>query len=467
MEHERQLVACEAQKAQLQQELASQKQQASLLNSQLSQLSADHAAATNAAAAEQAKAASAATELRTQFAGAQHACELAMQAVAQAEIDCESRLALLQEGHERQLAAAAGEAAAKLAGQQEAAAAHLAACEAALQLQLAEAVAAGHRELQQQREQQEAAAAAAAAQWDRLCSQLALKLQQLAANIASDAKQVHLSLGDAALPTLQQPGNPAGRHGEGSGACGSSSEPAAALPAMAAVYDALRQLYGAALEARSLLASSQLRESSLQQMLDGLRRTAAEEKQRWQQRLQRDLRQQDVAWDVKCSEQLAAAEVTARARLAEVEAQLNAELAQVTANLGTAQHSRQELERQCIQLASDLLAAQQAAAAGLEAARTQAAEQQRQVEADAAAAARDAALRQEASEQALRQDMQAALAGLEQRHAEAIQVLARQHEQQLDEARLLADQAAQHHAQASRFRGAGGKGVWRFLWPQC
>lgn len=369
--------------------------------------------------------------------------------MALAELDCQSRLVLLQKSQKDQLGAAAAEAAAKLAGQQEAAAAQLAACEAALQQQLAEAVAAGRRELQRQREQHAATAAEAARHWEGLCTQLASKMLQLAANLASDPQQVWLSLEDALLAPASLPGDPAGSDAEDSSSSSTGQGALAAAHAMAAVHDALQQLYCAVLDVRSQLASTQLGASGLQQMVGGLQQQAADERQRWQQRLQQELRQRDLAWEVRASEQVATEAATWRAKLAEAEAGLHAELAQVTATLAAAQHNRQELERQCSQLASELLAVQQAAAAGLEAAAARAASQQRQAVADAAEAAGRAAEQQAAAEQSLRQDMQVALARLAEQHTEAMQAALRRHEEQLDEARRLAEQAAQHHEQAS------------------
>ena len=445
----------------LQEELTAQQQQGALLSTQLAQLHREQLAAAEALAAQRSQAAAAAAEQRTQLAEARRAAELAVQEVAQMRLGCASQLQLLQAVQEEQLAAAASAADARLAAHQEAAAAELATRVGALQQELAKAAAAAARdeERQQLLEQQAAAAAAEDRQWRELCGQLASKLQQLAEQIATDPEQVSLSLEDALLA----PAGPAqkAQHGQADQlSSDGSAQPVAAAPppaAMAELHACLQQFYAAALELRSQFGGARLQAAALQGLVDEQRQQLAEGQKQWQQRLERELRQQEVGWDLKCSQQAAALGGEWRAKLAAAEDRLQAELAQATRTLATAQHNRQELEQQCSQLASELLAAQQQTAQALDAAAARAAAQQQQAQREAAEAASRAAEQQARLKETLRQQMQAALARQGEQAAAALQAAAVQHQHQLGEARLLAEQAAQHHQQvhAGRLASAG------------
>jgi SWI/SNF-related matrix-associated actin-dependent regulator 1 of chromatin subfamily A len=434
----------------LQEELTAQQQQGVLLSTKLAKLQNAQVASAKALAAQQAQAAAAGAEQRTQLAQARKAAEVAMQEVTQMRLGCASHVQLLQAVQQERLAAAAAPADARLAAQQEAAAAELAIRVGVLQQELAETAAARDEERQQLLEQQAAAVAAEERQWAGLFGQLSGKLQQLAEQIATDPEQVSLSLEDALLA----PAGPAqqAQHGLADQVSSDgSAQPVAATPppaAMAEVHACLQQFYAAALELRSQFGGAWLQAAALQGLVDEQRQQLAEGQKLWQQRLEQELRQQEVGWDLKCSQKAAALGGEWRAKLAATEDRLQAELAQVTRTLATAQHNRQELEQQCSQLASELLAAQQQAAQALEAAAARAAAQQQQAQLEAAEAASHAAEQQARLQETLRQQMQAALGRQGEQAAAALQAAAAQHQQQLDEVRLLAEQAAQHHQQA-------------------
>lgn len=375
---------------------------------------------------------------------------------------CDAQVQSLQKAHEERSLAGAAAAGVTLARHKEAAAAALAAREAALQQQLDSAVAAAKEERQRLEEQSGAAAAAAAARWDALCAQLAGKLRQLSENLALDPQTVQLSPEDAQICRAPSDDHPPSASSSGLPTQGSPAAAGAAeaLPAcMAEVHAGLSQLYAAALEVRGRYSAARAQAAALQAEVEGARRAAAEQQQEWEERLERELRQVGVQWDLRAAEQVAAAVAEGRSRLAAAEDRLQGELAQVTRTLAAAQHRREELEQQCSGLAAELLAAQQAAAEGLEAAASRAAAQQSAAAQEAAAALAGAAERQAEAEAQLRQEMAAALEHLGEQHAGMLAAAEAAHRQRLEEAGMLAEQAEQHHKQV----GWGGRARY-VLW---
>lgn len=294
-ERERQQAAAATLHKQLEEELASQRHQSSTLNLQVAQLNSEHVAAVRAAAAQQAQSAAAETALRSQVAEARRATEQAMQEAAQAQLACESRVQLVQASLEERLASAAAEAASQLANQQQAAADALAARDAALQQQLAEAAADKEREREQAEKRHANADAAATERWEALCAQLATRLQQLASVVGAGGEQVHLEgLEGALLEPLGQPVQLAPALGAAVEAAQGDS--ASCRLAAAVLHASLQHLVQTALHLRSQHGSAQMQVASLQQLATELQQQAVSDKQHWQQRLQQELRQQDVGW---------------------------------------------------------------------------------------------------------------------------------------------------------------------------
>lgn len=469
-EQERRCATAEAQHKQLTEELASQKQQAGLLSTQLVQLGSEQVAAARASAAQQTAAAAAAADLRRELAEARQAAEVATQGAAQARMACETQVQVLQRAHEERLLAAAAAAGIELARQKDIAAAALAAREAALQQQLN--AAAAEQERRRLLEQDTAAAAGQAGEWEALCGQLSAKLHQLAGNLGLDPQTVQLGPDDALMHASADVPQHAEQGGGNQAAAPGAPPPGSltSLPAaMAEVHAGLRQLYCASLELRSRYGAAQDQAAALQAAVDDARQQAAVQQRQWEERLERELRQQGVTLDLAASQQVAAAVVEWRAHLAAVEDRLQGELAQVMRTLAAAQQNREQWEQQCAALAAELLAAQQVAAEGLEAAAASAAAQQAAAAQEACEEARQAAERQAAAEAAVRQEMQAALARVGEQQVAELQAAEAQHQRQLDEARMLADQAAQHHKQASGGRGGRSTvwtgATWRGGWP--
>ncbi|KAI3439070.1 hypothetical protein D9Q98_001480 [Chlorella vulgaris] len=448
-EQERRAAAADAGLERLEVELSEQVQQVGLLSVRLTELSAAHEEAANAAIREQELAAAAAALLHEQLLEATQRTDMALQELRQVQLGCEAQVQLLQRSHEQQLAEAAKRATTELARHLDAAASASAAAEAEAQQQLAKTAALLQRQCQQLRESAAADAAACGALWSGLCSRLTEQMGQLTDSIALD--QALPTTTDAVLPAPADVWCAASASG-GCTVCEDSdtatTDEAVFAIAAARLQGGLQHLRGAAHQLRSRYSGALAQLAALQADLAGLKQQVADSAQAGQQRLAAELAQRDADWELRCMEHTGEVVASWQARLAAREEQLQAELVQLTSLLHTSQRTGQQLEQQAATLAAELATAQHAATAALQAAASEAAQQQAAARLQAAEAAEAASERLAVVEAQRRRELEAALAELRQQHASALLAAAERHQSQLEDADRQSVQASQRHQQS-------------------